>query len=143
LIFLPIKKNEAPAEGTARASEDTCSGPIAQANESIRGMLRLYKIMFFMELMQESNEAPAHERKPGPARRSTFSGAEANRNEQREHRGNKIDLQTNLFHYGIRQSNVTLYGIISARSEEAMRTGCIVYNGGQVSEAQYIRLGNC
>jgi len=33
--------------------------------------------MFFMELMQENNEAPAHERKPGLARRSTLfrSGA--------------------------------------------------------------------
>ena len=98
-------------------------------------MLRLYKLMFFMELMQENNEAPAHERKPGPARRSTFSGAEANRNEQREYMGNKIDLQTKLFHYDIRQNNVTLYGIILARSEEAMRTGCIMYNGGQVLEA--------
>jgi hypothetical protein len=49
--------------------------------------------------------------------------------------GTKYFFQTKLFHYSIRQNNVMLYRIISARSEEAIRTGCIVYNGGQVSEA--------
>ena len=36
------------------------------------------------------------------------SGAEANHNEQREYRGNKIDLQTNVFHGLITISNVSL-----------------------------------
>jgi len=46
--------SEAPAEGSARASQHTCVGPIAQVEESVQGIRRLYKLIFFIKSMNKN-----------------------------------------------------------------------------------------
>jgi hypothetical protein len=49
------KKVTSQRRGGAGTSQETCLGPIAQVKKSIRGILQLYKLIFFIISTREDN----------------------------------------------------------------------------------------
>jgi hypothetical protein len=86
-------------------------GPIAQAKASVSDAKQLFNLMFFMGFMKKNNADIETETDEALTRRENDgSGLPAYPSEvpltsRGEYRGNKLNLQTNIFNWSITKNN--------------------------------------